>query len=412
MGKYNAKIANYIYDNYVYERDLVEHEQTLKNLDLLVDNKKATKIEIYIDRFFEPVSTYNVICKFLMKRDKSLYDYKTVEDESRGKSKRTVMDDYIKEFKGYDLESGTYYIHLGDKTKDEYAVFHVQADKDDDYCLQATLYFIGNKCYKYHKKMIKQLAEFKKHVKELRRSMRSRICYDFGRGEDIRFKPFDFMVFEGKDELIKSVDNWLDNLDEYEKFKIIPRLTILLYGLPGTGKSTFYKALAEKLDIDTVISLSPEYFVDLYSGEQSNTKRYAEGIICIDDIDCICKSREDENDNRENSAVMHNLLSFLDNPPTVTLEYNGKSYEVAIVVATTNYYDKLDGAVKRYGRFDKKVEMNYFDKKLAGEFCKIYDLKLEDVIPKKRLPLKDDFTIAPAELEALCIGNIDKAIKG
>jgi ATP-dependent 26S proteasome regulatory subunit len=109
---------------------------------------------------------------------------------------------------------------------------------------------------------------------------------------------------------------------------------------------------------------------------------------------------------------MHNLLSFLDNPPTVTIDHNGKTYEVAIVVATTNYYDKLDGAVKRYGRFDKKVEMNYFNRNLADKFCKIYDLKLEDVIPKKRLPIKDDFTIAPAELEALCIANIDKGIKG
>ena len=81
---------------------------------------------------------------------------------------------------------------------------------------------------------------------------------------------------------------------------------------------------------------------------------------------------------------------------------------MSIVIATTNYYDKLDEAVKRYGRFDLKLEMNDFNKEQAEEMCSLYDLKLSDLVNNS-----DDinFTISPSYLQALCLENIDKALK-
>ena len=130
----------------------------------------------------------------------------------------------------------------------------------------------------------------------------------------------------------------------------------------------------------------------------------------IDDIDCVCKSRE-ESEDKENLEVLSNLLSFLDNPGTFFYKAkDGLYYPISIVVASTNYYDRLDDAVKRYGRFDLKIEMKDFGIDEAKEMCAVYDLTLEDVLPNK-VENKKDFTISPAHLQALCLENIDKGLK-
>ena len=106
---------------------------------------------------------------------------------------------------------------------------------------------------------------------------------------------------------------------------------------------------------------------------------------------------------------MSTLLSFLDNPPTFYYKTkDGLSYPISIVIATTNYYDKLDEAVKRYGRFDLKIEMNEFNKYQAIEMCNLYDLKLYDLVDNSN---EKDFTISPSYLQALCLENIDKSLK-
>jgi SpoVK/Ycf46/Vps4 family AAA+-type ATPase len=106
---------------------------------------------------------------------------------------------------------------------------------------------------------------------------------------------------------------------------------------------------------------------------------------------------------------MSNLLSFLDNPPTFMYKAkNGVRYPVSIVIATTNYYDRLDEAVKREGRFDLKINMSYFDKNEAQEMCDLYGLKLEDLVGKIE---SDDWRMSPSELQALCIENVDSELK-
>ena len=131
-------------------------------------------------------------------------------------------------------------------------------------------------------------------------------------------------------------------------------------------------------------------------------------MFSIDDIDCICKSREIDN-NKDNNSQLSKLLAFLDNPPVFEFKASdGIYYPVSVVVASTNYYDKLDDAVKRYGRFDLKIEMDEFGKKEAEEMCKIYDLKLSDVVSDYN---KKDFVISPSKLQALCLENIDKQMK-
>ena len=99
----------------------------------------------------------------------------------------------------------------------------------------------------------------------------------------------------------------------------------------------------------------------------------------------------------------------MDNPDTMYYKAkDGIYYPISIVVATTNYYDRLDSAVKRYGRFDLQIEMNEFTEKEAKEMCAVYGLKLKDVVTEK---ITKDFVISPAKLQALCLEKIDKGLK-
>ena len=220
-----------------------------------------------------------------------------------------------------------------------------------------------------------------------------------------------------KKQVLNYIDNFINCIPiYYNEYNTIPKLSILLHGTPGTGKSTFYKALAKYLNIDNVTTITSDYFM---KNSSDNNRRYSNydmiynrnypTIYAIDDIDCICTSREKNNKDLNNSVILQNLLAFLDNPPTFDyIAKDGVKYPISIVVATTNYYDKLDAAVKRFGRFDLTLEMEDFDREQAQLMCDIYGLKLNDLVKKSN---KSDFTISPSKLQALCLKNIDNKLK-
>ena len=191
---------------------------------------------------------------------------------------------------------------------------------------------------------------------------------------------------------------------------MIPKLSIMLWGTAGNGKTTFAQALAKHLGIYQIRNYSKDSFAFNDNKQSSFTSKYAESeIAVIDDIDCVCISRELSKD-AENNTILSYLLEWLDNPPTFYYKAkDGIRYPVSIVIASTNYYEKLDAAVKRHGRFDYTIHMKDFDIAMANEMCATYGLKLSDVISEDID--EETFTISPATLDAYCKANIDKALK-
>lgn len=425
MGKKlkgNNDISQYIFDDYIFGRDLNTVSDTVKNLDLLVENNLATYISGTDDLMSMSLSTYRVACYFMCKQNKKLLKNSrqmNLEYEYGTSYKFADDDEKISSLSKYSLNNGTHYAVLGES---DYAVLKISSEPDDPYLIHYDLYLIGHKHNKWKNKFFKLVDEYTE-LKKKRKTQR--VSYSDGSPAKVaRFKPFGDLVMREKQNIIDYIDNWVDHIPVYyNQYGMIPKLSILLYGDPGTGKSSFYKALADYLNIDNVLCIKPSYFQNsdsgMSSGRRGRSANYSTSvsyqyITVLDDIDCVCKARKDvdadSKDSEENDRILSNLLAFLDNPDSFYFKAkDGLYYPVQIVIATTNFIEKLDSAVTRYGRFDKKIHMPEFDREEAEEMCALYGLKLKDVV--KDVPINDKFVYSPSKLQALCMENVDKTIK-
>lgn len=230
-------------------------------------------------------------------------------------------------------------------------------------------------------------------------------------------KTFSKVFFPEKSEVLKEIDYFVNGKEIYDSKGVPWQLGILLHGKPGTGKSSFIKALAKYTDRH-IIEV-PLNRIKTYEGLRNimlgNTISdfiipHHKRLYLIEDIDCldnIIYSRKDfkkneskiskkitEEDHKEDDELrLSHVLNIIDG----MLEAPGR-----ILVITTNYPDRLDEALIRDGRMDIKLEM----KPLEGECLKnmilsFYPEKsLKDLNPF--LPLKNRNGFTPATIQAYC----------
>lgn len=133
----------------------------------------------------------------------------------------------------------------------------------------------------------------------------------------------------------------------------------IMYGAPGVGKTMLAKAFAKKSNMP-FISLSGSSFVEKYVGigakrvrELFQTARQnAPCIIYIDEIDALGSRNGDNNSERE--TTINEFLIQMDG-----IKNDGD----ILVIGSTNFLDKLDKALIRAGRFDRKIELKLPTKK-------------------------------------------------
>jgi len=131
---------------------------------------------------------------------------------------------------------------------------------------------------------------------------------------------------------------------------------LMLSGPPGTGKTTYARALCNTLQVPLLVTsvaswLEPGYLGDVLKrmSQAFETARvHAPSILFIDEIDNIGNrggSRRDQYDDYWRSLV-NRLLELLD---------GASKTEGVIVVAATNQPDRIDAALLRSGRLEKHV---------------------------------------------------------
>ncbi|KAF8656120.1 hypothetical protein AX16_002758 [Volvariella volvacea WC 439] len=158
------------------------------------------------------------------------------------------------------------------------------------------------------------------------------------------------------DSLVQDARRFLDSEDWYAKIGVPYRRGYLLYGPPGAGKTSTIYALAGELNLEIYTLPLSANFVDDGFLQRAASAIPKRSILLIEDIDCAFPSRElddgdeDEDDNvfePPRAVTLSGLLNIIDGVG---------SEEGRIFFATTNYIDRLDPALIRPGRVDKRIE--------------------------------------------------------
>ncbi|EPS45944.1 hypothetical protein H072_85 [Dactylellina haptotyla CBS 200.50] len=153
-----------------------------------------------------------------------------------------------------------------------------------------------------------------------------------------------------KESIVTDINDFLASSKWYHDRGIPYRRGYLLYGPPGSGKSSFIKALAGDLDYDIcLINLSERGLTD----DRLNhllINLPSRSIALLEDADAAFANRKQKNEEGYSGAnvTFSGLLNALDGVA---------SSEERILFLTTNYKERLDDALVRPGRVDMALEI-------------------------------------------------------
>lgn len=129
-----------------------------------------------------------------------------------------------------------------------------------------------------------------------------------------------------------------------------PRHRLLLFGAPGTGKTTLAEAVAEALLVPLVV-VRYEAIIGSFLGETGTRlaevfewARTRRCVLLLDEFDAIAKERGDEHETGEVKRIVSSLLMLVDELPAHV-----------VVVAASNHPELLDRAAGR--RFELTLEL-------------------------------------------------------
>jgi transitional endoplasmic reticulum ATPase len=165
----------------------------------------------------------------------------------------------------------------------------------------------------------------------------------------------------------------------FKSIGIKPPRGVLMFGPPGTGKTLMARAVANETGAFFFLINGPEIMSKMAGESESNLRKAFEeaeknspAIIFIDEIDSIAPKREKTNGEVERRVVSQ-LLTLMDGL---------KARSNVVVMAATNRPNSIDPALRRFGRFDREVDIGIPDPTGRLEILRIHtkNMKLaEDV---------------------------------
>ncbi|CAJ0905985.1 10578_t:CDS:10 [Entrophospora sp. SA101] len=195
-------------------------------------------------------------------------------------------------------------------------------------------------------------------------------------------------------EIKESVELPLTHPELYEEMGIKPPKGVILYGVPGTGKTLLAKAVANQTSA-TFLRVVGSELIQKYLGDGPKLVRelfrvaeeHAPSIVFIDEIDAIGTKREIQ-------RTMLELLNQLDG-------FDSRG-DVKVVMAT-NRIESLDPALIRPGRIDRKIEFPLPDITTKRRIFNIHTSRMTlspDVDLEEFVMSKDD--LSGADIKAIC----------
>lgn len=132
---------------------------------------------------------------------------------------------------------------------------------------------------------------------------------------------------------------------------------VMLYGLPGTGKTLVARNLIKMMNVKSCKIINASEVVcamvggteknirDLFKTAKDDPDKSNVHAIIFDEIDAICKTRSSSTKSFEPVSQLLTLLDGIE------------SIDNVIVFGITNHLDLIDPALLRPGRFDLKIEI-------------------------------------------------------
>ena len=211
-----------------------------------------------------------------------------------------------------------------------------------------------------------------------------------------------YLSKKDKTTLTSLLHIFKNNKVKFEKLGLPNKLGILLYGLPGCGKTSTVTAVATYLQKDI-------YYLNL-NGVKTNEElsmlfdyvvkeTTTSGIIVMEDIDAMTKVVHKRGVEEKKDLTVGELVSSKDGK--LTLEYflnllqGSLTQNGTIYIATTNHLEVLDPAFYRDGRFDVKIEMKKCDR---YQINAIYHNFFKRNIPEKLLMKIEEDVWTPANI--------------
>merc|ERR1719503_226643 len=170
----------------------------------------------------------------------------------------------------------------------------------------------------------------------------------------------------------------------FKTLGVKPPRGVLLYVPPGSGKTLIARAVANETGAFFFLINGPEIMSKMAGEAESNLRKAFEeaeknapAIIFIDEIDSIAPKRD-----KTNGEVERRIVSQM-----LTLMDGMKGRSQTVVIGATNRPNTIDAALRRFGRFDRELDIGVPDDNGRLEILRIHtknmkisnDVKLEEI---------------------------------
>lgn len=186
----------------------------------------------------------------------------------------------------------------------------------------------------------------------------------------------------------------------FKTLGVKPPRGVLLFGPPGSGKTLIARAVANETGAFFFLINGPEIMSKMAGEAEGNLRKAFEeaeknspAIIFIDELDSIAPKR-DKLSGEVERRVVSQLLTLMDG-------LKGRGH--VIVIAATNRPNSLDPALRRFGRFDREIDIGVPDEIGRMEILRIHtkNMKLDEDVDLS-LIAKDTHGFVGADVAALC----------
>jgi chaperone BCS1 len=218
--------------------------------------------------------------------------------------------------------------------------------------------------------------------------------------------PESVVLREGvMESLLSDCREFLRQRNWYVERGIPYRRGTLLFGPPGTGKSSAVVAIASALRMDiAVLNLGSSQLDDTALSELLS-ELPSSAMLLVEDVDCVFVERQ-ATDEKTNRVTFSGLLNALDGVA---------AGEGRMLFATTNHRERLDPALIRPGRIDRQVEVGLADREqLVRIFRRFYPESAADQAERFAM-LVPDKQIAMSAVQTYLIqhsGSAEDACRG